>query len=184
MYFYFRSPCNENCQSQASSENRERAPNLSTATSQVETDLETGSCNKLNSTRSTCTAPEPLHSRHLQPAQENHHTLPNAMVSRTLTTHSSREETEPTEADTPSHANHVSQIFNGRTTSQLEECEEDVDGDSGSCNALATSAGQPVCILCDEPATVRLLPCGHEIICLVCSKRAKKCLQCKVGEII
>ena len=44
----------------------------------------------------------------------------------------------------------------------------------------AASVDGPVCILCDEPATVRLLPCGHEIICLICSKRAKKCLQCKV----
>lgn len=43
-----------------------------------------------------------------------------------------------------------------------------------------TCSDGPVCILCDEPATVRLLPCGHEIICLMCSKRAKKCLQCKV----
>ena len=39
---------------------------------------------------------------------------------------------------------------------------------------------QPVCVLCDEPATVRLLPCGHEIICMMCSRRAKKCLKCKV----
>ena len=45
-----------------------------------------------------------------------------------------------------------------------------------------TCSDGPVCILCDEPATVRLLPCGHEIICLVCSKRAKKCLQCKVNN--
>ena len=37
-----------------------------------------------------------------------------------------------------------------------------------------------VCILCDEPVTVRLLPCRHEIMCLMCSKRAKKCLECKV----
>ena len=55
------------------------------------------------------------------------------------------------------------------------------NGRTGSSLSTATSTDGPVCILCDEPATVRLLPCGHEIICLICSKRAKKCLQCKVG---
>jgi hypothetical protein len=54
--------------------------------------------------------------------------------------------------------------------------------ESDSSLIRTTPSDGPVCILCDEPATVRLLPCGHEIICLICSKRAKKCLQCKVSK--
>ena len=60
-------------------------------------------------------------------------------------------------------------------------CHDDVSSyckdDSKVCSSLSD---RPICLLCDEPVTVRLLPCGHEIICLLCSKRAKKCLQCKV----
>ena len=62
------------------------------------------------------------------------------------------------------------------TADQTENNHTDWDS---SCTQTVSTDG-PVCMLCDEPATVRLLPCGHEIICLVCSKRAKKCLQCKV----
>ena len=57
------------------------------------------------------------------------------------------------------------------------------ENDHIECDSSHSQTGSTdgrVCILCDEPATVRLLPCGHEIICLMCSKRAKKCLQCKV----
>ena len=55
------------------------------------------------------------------------------------------------------------------------KCEGDCDNGSNT-----SRLDQPICILCDEPAMVKLLPCGHQIICLMCSKRAKKCLQCKV----
>ena len=67
-----------------------------------------------------------------------------------------------------------------RQTSEasIGQTDNHIDCDS-SCTQTVSTHG-PVCILCDEPATVRLLPCGHEIICLMCSKRAKKCLQCKV----
>ena len=36
------------------------------------------------------------------------------------------------------------------------------------------------CMLCEEPVTVKLLPCGHTQICVLCVERAKKCPQCKV----
>jgi hypothetical protein len=36
------------------------------------------------------------------------------------------------------------------------------------------------CMLCEEPVTVKLLPCGHAQICVLCVKRAKKCPLCKV----
>ena len=36
------------------------------------------------------------------------------------------------------------------------------------------------CMLCEEPVTVKLLPCGHTQICVLCLERAKKCPQCKV----
>ena len=37
------------------------------------------------------------------------------------------------------------------------------------------------CLLCGEPVDIRLMPCGHIIICKECSQRAKKCPQCKVS---
>ena len=37
-----------------------------------------------------------------------------------------------------------------------------------------------LCMLCEEPVTVKLLPCGHAQICILCVKRAKKCPLCKV----
>ena len=166
-----RPPCNEHRQPQASGDNGKGPSGLPTATlptSRTKTDHDsiTGSSNKtgLNSSTST-SAPIPI------PLQlnESHHPLPNAVASTTLTTHYSREESEHTDSTSRNHISNSS-------TSGVE-----VDGaTSGSCNVLASN--QPVCILCDEPATVRLLPCGHEIICLMCSKRAKKCLQCKVGH--
>ena len=68
-------------------------------------------------------------------------------------------------------SNHIAAASAGKTE---KNC---IESDSSP-----TCSDGPVCILCDEPATVRLLPCGHEIICLMCSKRAKKCLQCKVNN--
>ena len=63
------------------------------------------------------------------------------------------------------------------TQTALHAVSLDCKDDSRVCSS---KSDRPVCLLCDEPAMVRLLPCGHEIICLFCSKRAKKCLQCKV----
>lgn len=74
-------------------------------------------------------------------------------------------------------ANSIVHVPQAQTVSIANlKCE--VDCENGSSNAVPSS--QPICILCDEPAIVRLLPCGHQNICLLCSKRAKKCLQCKV----
>lgn len=77
----------------------------------------------------------------------------------------------------PIATNDIAHVPPTPTASSISQrCEAD-DCDNGSNK---TRSDQPICILCDEPATVRLLPCGHQIICLMCSKRAKKCLQCKV----
>ena len=73
------------------------------------------------------------------------------------------------------HVLHVPATPTFGSTGPGLKCE--CDCDSGSSTSRSD---QPICILCDEPATVRLLPCGHQIICLMCSKRAKKCLECKV----
>lgn len=37
-----------------------------------------------------------------------------------------------------------------------------------------------LCMLCEEPVTVKLLPCGHAEICMLCAERATKCPLCKV----
>ena len=63
------------------------------------------------------------------------------------------------------------------TQAALHAVSSDCKDDS---KVYSSTSDRPICLLCDEPVTVRLLPCGHEIICLLCSKRAKKCLQCKV----
>lgn len=36
------------------------------------------------------------------------------------------------------------------------------------------------CMLCDAPVTIKLMPCGHSVICGDCSKRATKCPSCQV----
>lgn len=37
-----------------------------------------------------------------------------------------------------------------------------------------------LCLLCDTLITVKFHPCGHAVLCEHCSRRAKKCLECKV----
>ena len=40
------------------------------------------------------------------------------------------------------------------------------------------------CLLCYKEADVKLKPCGHVVICRICSERAKKCPECKVRHCI
>ena len=51
---------------------------------------------------------------------------------------------------------------------------------SASQTSTAQDSIDPsICFLCDDPVTVKLLPCGHAIICSSCAQRAKKCLKCR-----
>ena len=36
------------------------------------------------------------------------------------------------------------------------------------------------CFLCESPVEVKFEPCGHAVLCAICSERAKKCVKCKV----
>ena len=40
------------------------------------------------------------------------------------------------------------------------------------------------CILCDEVADMKLMPCGHVALCHVCigSVKVKKCIECRVSH--
>lgn len=39
---------------------------------------------------------------------------------------------------------------------------------------------EQLCLLCDNPIAVKFEPCGHAVLCEICSERAKKCPKCKV----
>ena len=42
----------------------------------------------------------------------------------------------------------------------------------------------PVCRLCDNLVTIKMEPCGHAVVCHVCARRARKCLQCRVSNTV
>ena len=54
------------------------------------------------------------------------------------------------------------------------------DEDSSSAKNDCPETSMPLCILCDDPVSVKLIPCGHSVICKLCVKRATRCPQCKV----
>lgn len=122
--------------------------------------------------------PDRFHSEtfhNVMSTKEGSHTSCDRDKGRSRLVVDSASETRCTER-TPTATNHASHVPAASTASSVgPKCEGDCDSGSGT-----SRSDQPICILCDELATVRLLPCGHQIICLMCSKRAKKCLQCKV----
>nr|UEK51564.1 MIB2-like protein [Parasacculina yatsui] len=55
----------------------------------------------------------------------------------------------------------------------------DSDEPAGGAGAAKLENGARVCALCCElPATVQFQPCGHQLTCVACSVRMKRCLRC------
>lgn len=49
-----------------------------------------------------------------------------------------------------------------------------------SSNSRKMETSPPECMVCDdELATVKFVPCGHQIVCPGCCVKMKKCLNCK-----
>ena len=75
----------------------------------------------------------------------------------------------------------------GKYCRDAKSCASDTT--SGVCVSLPISDSseasdcpreRSLCMLCEEPVRVKLIPCGHAEICEVCVKRATKCPHCKV----
>ena len=49
-------------------------------------------------------------------------------------------------------------------------------------SSSTTTAADKECILCEGEVDVVLRPCNHAVVCRECSKRAKKCPQCRVSQ--
>jgi ankyrin repeat protein len=47
-------------------------------------------------------------------------------------------------------------------------------------NAKDRASASVPCFVCERPANARLAPCGHNVACKTCARRAKRCPICKV----
>ena len=62
-----------------------------------------------------------------------------------------------------------------------EQCSLTREQESSHDTAESDSIG--ICYICHKTATVKLLPCGHDVMCHHCSWRIKNCPHCQVSKI-
>lgn len=49
--------------------------------------------------------------------------------------------------------------------------------------AATGGADEDICCMCDRRIDVKLVPCGHRVMCSACIHKAKRCPTCMVGHL-